>query len=46
MGMCASDIQFAIFPRAGHSVEVAIITVVACTNTTVLGSAGGVNPDR
>ena len=46
MGTCASDTQFAIFPRAGHCCEVVIITVVACTNAIMLSSAGGVNPGR
>ena len=46
MGTCASNTQFAIFPRADHCCEVVIITVVAYTNATVLGSAGGVNLGR
>ena len=46
MSMCASDTQFAISSRAGHDYEVVSITIIACTNATVLGSVGGVNHGR
>ena len=46
MSTFASDTQFAIFSRAGHCCEVVIITVIACTNATVLGSTSGVNLGR